>query len=251
MKLALTQELRQEVNMKIIGVMNHKGGVGKTFISVHLAKGLGDMMRYNVLAVDFDVQGDLMKWGSGGKWEGEEQYDDGQVCYLYSPNVIKYTTKHTQEYDFVVIDARPNYDAMSDFLEECDVLFIPLQGRLSFDGAMDVFKIRQFMQKGSVPVWIIRNMMPQARDLLPKENKLVALLENTYDVRIGHSCFSYTEAVRMAEAQLTALWYLPGNMAIKIKEEMTGMLNWVSEEYGDGRTLDKKAFDGLYQKAEV
>jgi len=232
--------------MRVIGILNHKGGVGKTFLAFHLAAGLGDMMGYKVLAIDYDAQGDLMKWGSGGKWNGEERYDTKNVTYYYSPDRIDIETEQTDLFDFVLIDGRPDYNAMSDFIEKCDALFVPVQGRLSLDGATDVFRIRQFMEKKNVPVWIIRNMMAQVAQLISGENKLITLLEKTYDVRVGVSCFSYSESVRMAERYLTPIWYLPGNTGNVIKTGLTKMLNWLSDQFGDARKLNATAFKEVY-----
>ena len=47
--------------MKVISVLNQKGGVGKTTISVNLSAALHDK-GYSVLLVDADPQGSSLDW---------------------------------------------------------------------------------------------------------------------------------------------------------------------------------------------
>ena len=46
--------------MKVISLVNHKGGVGKTTITFNLAVNL-TKLGYKVLVIDFDSQGNLSK----------------------------------------------------------------------------------------------------------------------------------------------------------------------------------------------
>jgi chromosome partitioning protein len=46
--------------MQVLSVANHKGGVGKTTLAVHLAVGLSRSCR--VLLIDLDAQGNTTKW---------------------------------------------------------------------------------------------------------------------------------------------------------------------------------------------
>lgn len=49
--------------MRVLSVANHKGGVGKTSLAVHLATGFA--RQFKTLLVDLDAQGNATKWLAG------------------------------------------------------------------------------------------------------------------------------------------------------------------------------------------
>lgn len=50
--------------MFTIAVLNQKGGVGKTTLATHLARGI-QLAGHSVLLVDSDPQGSARDWGPG------------------------------------------------------------------------------------------------------------------------------------------------------------------------------------------
>ena len=54
--------------MPVIALLNQKGGVGKTTLSVHLATALAD--GHKVLLVDADPQGSALDWSAQREIEG-------------------------------------------------------------------------------------------------------------------------------------------------------------------------------------
>ena len=221
--------------MNVIGIINHKGGVGKTFLATHLALGLGDLMNYKVCAVDYDAQGDLMKWGTGGKWNGEDNVMYHNVIFVYSPGDIAFQ----EDFDFVIVDGRPSYDAFPSFFRECNIIIVPVEGRLSVDGATDILRFENELNS-KVPVWIIKNKVWQAKSLSDREKEIVDIMVKTYNIDVFHSDFSNSESVRMAEANLIPIWGLNGHHAKGIKDAMIDILNWISKQFGDGRELRKE-----------
>jgi len=93
--------------MKVIAVMNQKGGTGKTTISINVAADL-QRKKYRVCLLDTDfVQGSASDWSSinNGKY-----FDVVTV----KPDAIKgYLERNKGIYDFVIIDCPPraNIDA--------------------------------------------------------------------------------------------------------------------------------------------
>jgi len=81
-----------------IGVLNQKGGAGKTTISLHLAHGLA-RQNYRVLLVDADPQGSSRDWATA-------RQDDApfSVMGLDRPILHKELPKLAQGYDYVLID---------------------------------------------------------------------------------------------------------------------------------------------------
>jgi chromosome partitioning protein len=51
--------------MRVISVANHKGGVGKTSLAVHLATGFS--RQFKTLLIDLDAQGNATKWLAGSQ----------------------------------------------------------------------------------------------------------------------------------------------------------------------------------------
>ena len=106
--------------MAIISILNQKGGVGKTTLSMHLARAL-QLQGANVTLVDSDPQGSARDWAA--------------VCDDYPVPVIgidrptigrdlKIITKQ----DFIIIDGAPrSYDIIVSALKASDCVIIPVQ----------------------------------------------------------------------------------------------------------------------------
>ena len=85
--------------MRVIAVLNQKGGSGKTTIATHLARSLqldGD----SVLLVDSDPQ------GSARDWAAVREEQPVTVVGIDRPTIER-DLKHIARKDFVVIDGAP------------------------------------------------------------------------------------------------------------------------------------------------
>lgn len=108
---------------KIIGLVNQKGGVGKTTISTHIATKL-HMDGNKVLLVDCDPQGTLTTWHNHGN---SEITCIGQQNSIHIHKNIKDVGK---DYDVVVVDgpAGVNKDNINVSIIKCaDLIIIPVQ----------------------------------------------------------------------------------------------------------------------------
>jgi len=107
--------------MKTIGLVNQKGGVGKTTLSIHVASGLRHL-GHNVCLIDTDPQGSLRDW------HGLAELDE--VMPIFSadikglPNLV---IQLAEKFDYAVIDGAPRSDRMASIvIRACDAVLIPV-----------------------------------------------------------------------------------------------------------------------------
>jgi len=106
----------------IIGVLNQKGGVGKTTISVNLAATLAKSGR-RVLLVDADPQGSALAWSSVR--EAEPLFP---VIGMAKPTLHRELPALAKDFDLVVIDGAPRVNELARAaMLASDLVLIPVQ----------------------------------------------------------------------------------------------------------------------------
>ena len=106
----------------IISLLNQKGGVGKTTLSIHLAMGLA-LKKKRVLLVDADPQGSSLSWS-----ENRESESPFSIVGMPKATLHKELPKLEQNYDFIVIDGAPRvYDVARSAALASDIILIPVQ----------------------------------------------------------------------------------------------------------------------------
>jgi len=112
--------------MTVIAVLNQKGGVGKTTVSLHLATALaaragGD--RHKVLFIDADKQGSALDWST-------ERTAQPNFPVIGLPKATLHREVPTlgKGYDWVIIDGPPGgNDVARSAIGAADVVLIPVQ----------------------------------------------------------------------------------------------------------------------------
>lgn len=107
-------------SMKVIAVLNQKGGSGKTTIATQLARGL-QLQGHSVLLVDSDQQ------GSARDWRAVDEDNPVPVIALDRPTLDK-DLKNVTDQEYVVIDGSPQATNLAiSAIKAADFVLIPVQ----------------------------------------------------------------------------------------------------------------------------
>ncbi|EJZ9309675.1 AAA family ATPase [Salmonella enterica] len=106
--------------MKIIAVLNQKGGAGKTTIATHIAREL-QLQGHDVLLVDSDPQ------GSARDWAAVREDQPLTVVGIDRPTIER-DVKNVAKKDFIIIDGAPQAaDLAVSAIKAADFVLIPVQ----------------------------------------------------------------------------------------------------------------------------
>ena len=105
-----------------IGLLNQKGGVGKTTLAVNLAHAFVRDGR-QVILVDADPQGSALDWAAA-----RQQDPLFPVVGLPKPSIHKELPAVSKSYDMTIIDGPPRvYDVARSAIMASDLILIPVQ----------------------------------------------------------------------------------------------------------------------------
>ena len=105
-----------------IGILNQKGGAGKTTIALHLAHALA-LRGDRVMLVDADPQGSSRDWATARETDAPFS-----VIGLDRPIIHKEITKLSGGYDYVIIDGAPRVsDLTRSAILASNLVLIPIQ----------------------------------------------------------------------------------------------------------------------------
>ena len=109
--------------MPIVSLLNQKGGVGKTTLSVHIATALAE--RHRVLLIDADPQGSALDWAAQRQEDTPALFP---VIGLPKPTLHREMAALSRGYDWVIIDGPPRVNELArSAIAASDAVLIPVQ----------------------------------------------------------------------------------------------------------------------------
>lgn len=177
----------------VVGFYNNKGGVGKSSLCSHagfkaIEKGI------KLCVCDADRQMNTISWLSGHNWN-EEPYENGSVYVTYDLDDI-------DKYDMTLIDFPPAFEIIQNV--ECDIWIIPVDGRFSIDGALNVISQIRMKSKSNARIIVVAN-----KAIATKFGKHELKEISKLDVELFKFPIPTGDVVRKAEVSGIPCWKIP------------------------------------------
>ena len=111
---------------KIITVAQHKGGAGKTTLSVQLAVAL-NQAGARVAIIDVDPQGSTTQWFAARQNRLGEK-NKIKSFQMQGWKLMREAPALVQEYDFIIVDSPPHADSEASIaVRQADLVLVPIQ----------------------------------------------------------------------------------------------------------------------------
>lgn len=196
-----------------VAIYNNKGGVGKSTLVCHTAFRAMELKR-ELTIIDADRQGNTMSWLSNHNWNGDESFEIGSVTVTTDSRQGGYT-------GITVIDAPPAFEFVKE-VSGVDVWVIPVSGRFSVDGAINVIGQINKDSKNSRIV-LVANMCEPNTKFGKQELEQIRKL----DVELFEMPIPRHDCVRKAEMLGVSAWKVPYGIRSNTAQNLQYFSDWI------------------------
>jgi len=205
--------------MKIIAILNQKGGVGKTTLATNISTKLY-LDNYKVLLIDSDPQGSARDWHAAGKSEMP-------VIGIDRPTLDKDIKKIANNFDWIIIDGAPQLTDMAISAIKCaDLVVMPVQPSpydiWASEDLVDIIRHRQQVTDGSPKAYFCISRRISSTLL---SNEVIQALEG-YPLPIMNSYTTQRIIYAKSAAEGQTVFDSNNNEAI---QEITNIVNEIKE----------------------
>ncbi len=205
--------------MKIIAILNQKGGVGKTTLATNISTKL-HLDNYKVLLIDSDPQGSARDWHAAGKSEMP-------VIGIDRPTLDKDIKKIANNFDWIIIDGAPQLTDMAISAIKCaDLVVMPVQPSpydiWASEDLVDIIRHRQQVTDGNPKAYFCISRRISSTLL---SNEVIQALEG-YPLPIMNSYTTQRIVYAKSAAEGQTVFDSNNNEAI---QEITNMVNEIKE----------------------
>jgi cellulose biosynthesis protein BcsQ len=193
-------------------VYNNKGGVGKSTLVSHTAFYAMER-KVELTVIDADQQCNSMSWLAGHEWDGSTEYETGTVRMTTDGGAVGGA--------MTIVDAPPSFTFVENH-PEADIWIIPVGGRFSVTGAMNVIdQVRQVKKKARVV--LVANMC----DPNTKFGRLELDEINKLNIELFKIPIPRHDIVRKAEMAGQAAWSLPYGIRANAAQNLRTFADWM------------------------
>lgn len=213
--------------MPVVGIMNKKGGCGKTSLAINVARGLS-LSGKKILLIDADQQQSSLNWYEAG----------GGVFFpvvgLFSPIIHKVIDSHKKNFDWIVIDAPPSNESIhKSIFWASDLVIVPLcpspLDNWATESTVLMIRDQQELYDISKSYFVITKTKPQTNS-----SKEVMRIAN------GYKLPTFETVMTLREDFSSSFKYGQTIFETKNKDGKSEILNIISEIrgviYGSGET---------------
>ncbi|WP_103021006.1 ParA family partition ATPase [Salinibacter altiplanensis] len=176
--------------MRVVAVLNQKGGSGKTTIATNLACGV-QRRGYRVALVDADPQKTASEWAARG--------DDTPPTYEATKDLETNVPALSGSFDVVVIDGAPRMTELAtSAVKVADLILIPVQPSgadiWAAEDILDIIEARQKVAGGPDAAFVVSRAVAQTNLAATIRGALESYGVRVLDTRTGHRV-AYPEAL--------------------------------------------------------